>query len=130
MEEDLVASSCIPSHAKEDNDSVVSPKLVYIEVRHLVVQGRHAGKKAKCCEQDSVHASFSMLYPELFTVSETLRVLLDKVGSFETNVQTQLLLSLNKLVDIMDGAGLLAAPAPALIVPSGLTLEHFFLSFN
>ena len=87
MEEDLVATSCITSHAKEDKDSVVSPKLVYIEVRHLVIQGCHDSEKAKCCEQDSVLTSFSMLYPELLTVSETLRILLNKGGSFEANVQ-------------------------------------------
>ena len=87
MKENLVARNCISTCTKEDKQSVVPPKLVYIEVRHLVIQGCHDSEKAKCCEQDSVLTSFSMLYPELLTVSETLRILLNKGCSFEANVQ-------------------------------------------
>ena len=126
MKEDLVASYCISSHAKEDKNSVVSPKFVCIEMRHLVIQGCHAGEEAESCEDDSVLASFSMLYPELLTINKTIRVLLDKVGSFKANVQTQLLLTLNELVYVMDCTGFLAAPALTHVVPSGLTLKHFF----
>ena len=88
MKEDLVAEGSIPHHAKEDNWSVVPPKLVCIEVGHLVIQGCHTGNKAKYCEHDGVVASFRMLHPELLTVSKALRVFLDKVGSFEANMQT------------------------------------------
>ena len=130
MKEDLVASCCISSHAKEDKNSVVPPKLIYIEMRHLVIQGCHAGEEAECCEDDSVLSSFSMLYSELLTVSKTIRVLLDKVGSFKANVQTQLLLTLNKRINVMDCTGFLAAPAHAHVVPCGLTLHFFFLSYN
>ena len=131
MKEDLVASGCISRHTKEHKNSVVPPKLVYIQVRHLVIQGCHTCKETSSGEQDSVRARLSMLYPELFTVSKTLWVLLDEVGSFEANVQTQLLLALNELVNIMDGARFLAAPARSHVVPSGLTLiQHFFFIFK
>ena len=126
MKEDLVASYCISSHAKEDKNSVVPPKFVCIEMRHLVIQGCHAGEEAECCEDDSVLSSFSMLYSELLSISKAIRVLLDKVGSFKANVQTQLLLTLNEHVYVMDCTGFLAAPALTHVVPSGLTLKHFF----
>ena len=119
MKEYLVADGRITHHAKEDERSVLLPKLVCIEVGHLVIQGCHTSYIAKYCEQDGVPASCRMLHPELLTISEALRVFLDKVGSFEANVQAQLLLALNELVDIVEGTGLLAAPHYAHVVPSG-----------
>ena len=100
--------------------------MVCIQVGHLVIQGCHAGHIAKYCEQDGVLASFSMLDPELFTVGETLWVFLDKVGSFEANMQTQLLLTLNELVDVIEGTGLLTAPALAQVIPSGQSLHFLY----
>ena len=53
---------------------------------------------------------------KLLSICEQFRVCLDVVGALKADVQAKLSLSLSQLVDVIKGAGLLAAPPETIIV--------------
>ena len=73
-------------------------------------------------EEECVPASLSMENSEFLTIGEKFHIFLDIVSSFEANVKTELLLSLQKLVDIVQGASLLLTEHNALVIAGCQTL--------
>ena len=130
----LIVDDRVAYHSSDHKWFVLFNHVIGSQLRHKHIEGANAPHIAQHREQDAIHASLRMRDSKLLSVCEEFRVGFDVVGAFEADMQAQLGLSLGQLVDVVEGARLLAPPPEPIVVAccqAGHKVErrvdHFYL---
>ena len=122
--ENLVRSNSISTEGEEDERLELFDHSLSSQLGHEHLESTKSTDVGSDGEEDGVPTSFSMENSKLLTIGEKFGVMLDVVCAFQTQVEAELLLTLDKLVDVVEGSGLLASKHDSLVIASREALLH------